>query len=194
MSRYVYKCRAKSTYVARFSFFSDAFFGAPLHVLTLFGGRFPGRVWVDERLDVAYAVLACLLLELAVLAMESFLGQLIALTLYIRNLVFVGGISEMGPFAAYCFHFLTLLVTIKPYTVPVWTRSSVTPPIRLSHRVLAGRRHRARDAPLEIRRTVDEACFWSGALGGAELQGSGVRDQGSGVRGMRQKWGRDTVG
>ncbi len=149
MSRYVYKCRAKSTYVARFSFFSDAVIGALLHVLTLFGGRFPRRVWVDERLDAAYVVLVCLLLELAVLAMKSYFGLLIALTLYIRILVFLGEISETGPFPAYCFHFLTLFITTKPHTAPVWTRPSVTPPIGLSHRVFAGRRHLGQDAPLE---------------------------------------------
>ena len=58
------------------------------------------------------------------------------------------------------------LAATKPYTVPMWTRPSVTPPIGLSHRVLVGRRHLGRDAPLEIRRKVDEAWFWRGALRG----------------------------
>ena len=55
------------------------------------------------------------------------------------------------------------LVATQPSTEPEWTRPSVTPPFGLSHRVLVGRRHLVRDAPLEIRRTVDGACFWRGA-------------------------------
>ncbi len=60
----------------------------------------------------------------------------------------------------------TELAATKPYTVPMWTRPSVTPPFGLSHRVLVDRRHLGRDATLEIRRKVDEACFWRGALRG----------------------------
>ena len=41
MSRYVYISRAKSTNVAALKFFSAVFVSALLHVLTLFGGRFP---------------------------------------------------------------------------------------------------------------------------------------------------------
>ena len=41
LSRYVYICRAKSTNVAPLKIFSAVFVNALLHVLTLFGGRFP---------------------------------------------------------------------------------------------------------------------------------------------------------
>jgi len=43
MSRYVYKCRAKYTYVAPNSFFFAAFVGVLLHLLGRFGGRYPVR-------------------------------------------------------------------------------------------------------------------------------------------------------
>jgi len=110
---------------------------------------------VDGQLDVTKFVLACFLLELAVLAMNSLRGQLIALTLYNRILVFWGVIFGMGPFPANWNHFLTHFVTTKPFAATGWTKSSVTLQCGQSHRVLVGRRHPGRNLPLEKRRTVD---------------------------------------
>ena len=104
---------------------------------------------MDGQLDVTKLVLACFLLELALLAMNSLSGQLIALTLYNRILVFWGVIFGMGPFQPNWYQFLTLFVTTKPFTAPGWTEFSVTLPCGQSHRVLVGRRRLGRDAPLE---------------------------------------------